>query len=184
MKKWKLLSSKPAFDSKWFKVRQDEVKLSNGTILDDYFVWLEGDLSLIVPVTTNQKLILVKQYKHASGQIMIEYPAGYVDKGEKPAQTAKRELLEETGYSGGKFSLIGTLTNNPTKVISKIYIYLAEEIKKSVDSKKVHSDDTEEIEVLKLPLTRVLEMVRGGKIWVSSSVCATYLALEKLKFLR
>jgi ADP-ribose pyrophosphatase len=181
MKKWKLLNSKLAFDTKWFKVRQDKVKLPNGTMLDDYYVWLENDVSLVVPLTPKKELIMVQQYKHASGQIMVEYPAGYVDQGENPEQAAKRELLEETGYSGKKFSLIGKLMNNPTKSVSNVYIYLVEGVKEMARGKEIHTEDTEEIKVLKLPIRKVLAMVKEGKIWVSSSVCATFLALERLE---
>lgn len=182
MKKWKKLDSKIAFDNKWFKVRQDKVKLPDGKIIDDYYVWLEGDLSLIVPVTKGKQIILVKQYKHASGQIMIEYPAGYVDEGETPEQAAKRELLEETGFSSSKFTLLGKLTNNPTKTVGNIYLYLAEDVEEVAKKGEVHSEDTEEIELLILPPKEVLKMVESGEIWVTSSVAATYLASKKISF--
>lgn len=74
MKKWKQISSKIAFDNPWFKVRQDTVEIPNGQIIDDYFVWLEGRIVLVVPVTTNNEFILVKQYKHAFGDFVIEFP--------------------------------------------------------------------------------------------------------------
>lgn len=174
------MDSKIAFDNKWFKVRQDKVKLPDGKIIDDYYVWLEGDLALIVPVTKDKQIILVKQYKHASGQIMTEYPAGYIDENETPEQAGKRELLEETGFSSSKFTLLGKLTNNPTKVVGNIYLYLAEDVEEVAKKGGVQSEDTEEIELLKLPPKKVLRLVESGKIWVTSSVSATYLAFKKL----
>lgn len=182
MKKWKLLGSKIAFDNQWFKVRQDKVKLPGGKVIDDYFVWLEGDIVLVVPVTKDKKIILVKQYKHASGQFMTEYPAGYVDKGETPKQAAKREFLEETGYSGGKWTFLGKMVNNPTKIVGTFYFYLAKDVEK-IARGKIRSEDTEEIEVLKLPPKKVLKMVEDGEIWVNSSVAATHLAFKKLGFI-
>ena len=84
MEKWKLLFSKLVFNNKWFKVRQDRVELPTGKIIDDYFVWPEGDVAFVAPVTEDNHLILVRQYKHGAGEIMIEFPAGYVDNGETP----------------------------------------------------------------------------------------------------
>ena len=84
MKKWETVSSKLAFDHPWFKVRQDVVKLGNGKIIDDYFIWQDKHVSQVVPVTSDRKLLLERQYKHAVGKFMIEYPAGYMENNEEP----------------------------------------------------------------------------------------------------
>lgn len=184
MKKWQFISSKLAFNNKWFKVRQDKVKLPNGKIINDYFVWPEENVVIIVPVTDQNKIVLVRQYKHAAGQIVIEYPGGYVEKNETPKQGAKRELLEETGYSCKKLTLLARLTNNPTKTSSIISLFLAKGIYPLKKSRNFLAEETEEIEILELSPKEVLGMVRSGKIWVSSAVSATYLFLEKLNLLK
>jgi ADP-ribose pyrophosphatase len=178
MQKWKLLHSELAFNHRWFKVRQDKVELPSGKVLDDYFVWPEGDVALVIPVTSNKEFVLVQQYKHAAGHIMIEYPAGMVNKEENPEDAARRELEEETGYSSEKLSFLCKLTNNPTKVVGNIYCYLAEY---AVKNKETNFDENEEIEVLVKPYEQVIQMAIEGKMWVSGSVAATFLAAKKLQ---
>ena len=180
MKKWKLLDSKMAFDNRWFKVRQDKVKLPNRKIIDDYFVWLKGDVAMMVPVTDKGELIFVKQYKHAARKIMIECPAGFIDEGEKPLEAAKRELMEEIGYRAD-FSLIARAEDEPTKAEGVIYIYLAQNLK---PVKRTSSDDNEEIEILKIPFKKALAMIDKGEIWANETIAATFLALKKLGVLK
>ena len=126
VKLWKIHQSALAFDNPWMKVRKDSVELPNGKMIDDYFLWLEGDVAFVVPVTPDGKFLLVRQYKHGVGQPIIEFPAGMVDPGELPVHAAHRELAEETGYTTPALSLIGKLVNSPTKVVGLHYVYLAE----------------------------------------------------------
>lgn len=178
---WKTRSSKMAFDHKWFKVRQDEVELPNGTVLDDYFVWVHAGVSLVVPVTEDGNFILVRQYKHGAGKVVIEFPAGYVDAGESTEQAAVRELMEETGYASEEFLLLTDTTNNPTKEDGRnLHLFLAKNVVKKHDTK---FDDNEEIETLICTPSEVLEKISSGEIWVTGSVAAGMLALTKLGFL-
>ncbi|HSA08700.1 MAG TPA: NUDIX hydrolase, partial [Candidatus Moranbacteria bacterium] len=167
MQKWKTISSKMAFDHKWFKLRQDKVELPNGKILDEYFLWLKGYVALIVPITEDGKFVLVRQYKHGADEIIVEFPAGFVDKNEAPEKAAQRELQEETGYSSDSLQLLSTTFADPTKAIGKIYIYLA---KNAVQNKVIKLDETEDIEVLVKSEKEVLEMITKGEICVNDSI--------------
>jgi 8-oxo-dGTP pyrophosphatase MutT (NUDIX family) len=183
MKKWKKVSSRYAFKNPWMMIRQDTVELPNGKILDDYFVYEEGDVTMIVPVTENGDFVLVKQYKHAVGEIVIEFPAGYVNKGETPIQTAERELKEETGYESNGITRLAQLTNAPTKVVSDIYVYLALNSKPSFHPTE-NQDENENIELLILPFEKVHEMIKTGQIKVTGTVSSFYLASEKLGLIK
>lgn len=180
MKPWKTLSTKMAFDHRWFKVRQDEVQLPNGKILDDYFVWVKDDVSMVVPFTEDGKFVMVRQYKHGAGMVVTEFPAGFIHKGEDPLLGAERELVEETGYVSQEIVPLITVTNDATKETSKVFIYLA----KNAELKAGTSfDDTEDIELLLLSPTEVFQKILEGEILVSASVLAAFLAFEKLRLL-
>lgn len=180
MKKWKKLDSKLALNTRWFTVRQDKVQLPNGKILDDYYVWLQGDIALVVPITEKHELVLVRQYKYAVDDVVIECPAGFVDEHEQPERAAQRELLEETGYSSDSLSALAVFTESPTKVIGRTHVFLAHNVYRAIMQQL---DTNEDIEILIKPWKEVLEMVAEGKIWVTPSVAATFLALKKLGYI-
>lgn len=177
-KKWKKISSVMALDERWFKVRKDVVELPNGKVLDDYFLWLSGDVAMVIPVTEDGKMILVKQYKYGADEEVIEFPAGYVDKNEDPEAAAKRELEEETGYSAKSLELLGEFHLSPTKSDGRTFIYLAKDV---VKNKETKLDASEDIEVLEIPQEEVMDMIKKGEIRVSDSVAAFFLAIKKLE---
>jgi ADP-ribose pyrophosphatase len=178
MKKWKTLSSKLALDNKWFKVQKDVVELPNGKVLDDFYIWNEPDVAQIVAVTKSKKIVLVRQYKHGTHEILIECPAGYVDENEDFESAAKRELLEETGYRAGRVELLGKFVHNPTKSSGRVAAYLAQGVQKS-EAQKL--DDNEEIEVMEVGFKEVVEMINKGEIWTSGTISSIFLALNKMK---
>lgn len=179
MKKWKTISSSLAFDNKWFKVQKDVVELPDGKIIDDYFFWKAPKVSQVVPINSSGKVIMVRQYKHAIDQIMVEYPAGYLDENETFEDTAKRELLEETGYLADSLIEIGTISHNPTKSSGIVKIFLAKDIKRTGEQKL---DDSEEIEVLEFSFEEVVKMITEGKIWATGTIASTFLAMKKLGY--
>lgn len=167
-----------ALDERWFKVRKDVVELPNGKILDDYFLWLSGDVAMVVPVTADGKMVLVKQYKYGADEEVIEFPAGFVDAKEDPESAARRELEEETGYSADKLELLGEFSLSPTKSDGKTFLYLA---RGAVRTKEAKFDVSEDIEILVRPKEEVMGMVEKGEIKVSDSVAAFFLAIKKLE---
>src|SRR5213082_2651361 len=94
LRKWSIIAATLALDDKWFKVLRERVQLPNGQVIDDYFLWENGDSALLVPVTANGDFVLTQQYKHGSTSIVTEFPGGHLEPGETPAEAAHRELLE------------------------------------------------------------------------------------------
>ena len=178
MKKWTKISSELVFDNKWFKVQKDVVKLSTGKIIDDYHMWKNNDVALIVAMTSDKKILLEKQYKHAADDLVIEVPAGFSDDNEDTIETAKRELLEETGYIGEEPILLGSLMNNPTKELGKTNVYL---INNAHRISEPSLDSTEDIEVAEYTLEEVLTMIDSGTIITSGTIAAILLLIRKLK---
>ncbi len=183
MRKWKVLESKYALDNRWMMIRQDKVELPNGTVLDDYFVYEEGDVAFVVTVLKNGNFVLVKQYKHAVKDIITEFPAGYIDKDETPEQAALRELTEETGLTCDSIEYLGTVALNPSKVENNMSIYLAKDAY-IVNSGVQSLDSTEDIELMEVSFTELHKMVLSGEFKGSGSVVAFYLAAEKLGLIK
>lgn len=182
MKKWKTLSTKIGFDTPYFKVLLESVELPNGIVIDDYTLWAENDVVFIFAMTKQGKIPLVKQYKHGAQGVQIEFPAGYIDKGETAESAARRELLEETGYACKSLTKLIDAYPNPTKVRGMYHYFLAEEcfISEINDSKQ---DETESIElILKSPM-EVFEMLRSGKIKAHSSIACGFMGLQALNLL-
>lgn len=179
MKKWKTLSSELAFDNKWFKVQKDVVELPNRNILNDYYIWKEPNVSQIVAITKENKIVLVKQYKHGAGEILIECPAGYVDENESFESAASRELLEETGYKINSLESLGKYVHNPTKSSGVVHSFLAINVEKISDQKL---DEGEDIEVVELDFKEIIKMIENGEIWTSGTISSIFLALNKLKY--
>lgn len=179
MKKWKTISSELAFNNKWFTVQKDVVKLPNGKIIDDYYFWKEQKVSQVVAITKENKIVFVKQYKHGADEIMIECPAGFVDEGETFEDCAKRELLEETGFSSEDLIKIGKIIHNPTKSSGVVEIFLAKNAIK-ISSQKL--DKNEEIEILEVTIPEALKMIENGVIWATGTIASIFLALNKIKY--
>lgn len=179
MKKWRTLFSETVFDTEWIKVQKDKVELPDGKIIDDYYTWRERDVSQIVAVTKENKILFVKQYKHASGEICIEIPAGYVEPGEDFEEAAKRELLEETGYKATDVEYLGKLIHTPTKSPGIVKVFLA----KNVEHYSLQKlDEDEEIEILELSFHEARKMIESGEIWASGSIASIFLALNRLEY--
>lgn len=169
-----------ALDEKWFRVRKDVVKLPNGKVMDDYFLWLSGDIAIVVPVTEDNKLILVKQYKYGADKEMIEFPAGFIDNNESSEDAARRELEEETGYVAEKIELFAECEVNATKAIGRVFYYIAKNVKKKGITKQ---DISEDIETLVVSVEEVIEMIERGEIRTGDSIAAFFLAMKKLNML-
>lgn len=98
MKPWKLLDTEYLVNAPWLKVAKEKCELPNGKVIDDFYTLWQPDWVLILARTAEGKWVMTEQYRHGTGKIALEFPAGIIDKGETPEQAAQRELQEECGY--------------------------------------------------------------------------------------
>lgn len=178
IQKWKLLNSKLVFDNPWCQVRQDEVELPNGTVINDFFVNVRPDIALLMAVTPDREIVFVRQYRHGVAEILLELPAGTFDpQTENSLTAARRELEEETGYIAQEIRKLATLYDNPSKDTNKIHLFLAEN---AYPTGKQQLDITEEVEIVLVPIEAVLAKISSGEIAVCGTVTALFLCLKYL----
>lgn len=176
---WKLLKSEWILQNKWYKVRKDTVEVRPGKIVDDYYVGVLEDYVMIVAITEDKIVPLVRQYKHGAGDVVTELPAGAIDDGEDPLAAAKRELREETGYTADSWEQLGYFYKSSAKSRGgNAYIFLAKNAKKTSGQ---DLDDTEDIEVIEKLFQEALAMAKSGELQGIDTVLALLLAEEKLK---
>ncbi|MCD7713474.1 MAG: NUDIX hydrolase [Prevotella sp.] len=157
---WKILSSETVIERPWLTARRDRVLLPTGKIHPEYYVLHYPDWVNIIAETTDGRLILERQYRHALGIVSTEICAGIAEEGETPLEAAKRELQEETGYTGGDWQLLMKMAPNPSSNDNYSYSFLARGVVKSSER---HLDETEDIDVSLHTKREVYRMLCDGK---------------------
>ena len=161
IEKWKTLSSEYLIRRPWLTARRDTVHLPNGAINDEYYVLEYPTWVNITAITEDGHFVMVEQYRHGLGEVAVELCAGVAEAGETPEEAARRELLEETGFGGGEWTLIDTLSANPGTNNNLAYCFLARGVRR-LDEKQ-HLDATEDIAVRILTRDELYELLsRGG----------------------
>lgn len=167
---WENLERQYLIDNKFLKVRQDKIKLPNGAIIDDYFVIEKKNVSLIVVIDEEKRIIIKDEYRYPIDKHLIELPGGTFDFGETDSlEVAKRELLEETGYLADKWELLSVNYDYPTKDVNQVNIYLAKNIKRVSEQQL---DIGEDIKFSFVPLEKAVSMCMDNTICVNGTVAA------------
>lgn len=160
-KAWVKLSSEYIIQNRWLCVRRDMVRLVNGAVIDDFYVQEASDWVLVIAITDDGKYIIERQYRHGTRQTNYELCGGHVDKGENPLMAAKRELLEETGYGDGEWTLLIKTTPNPSSMTTVCYTFVAKGVKRIEQQKQ---ENTEDIDVFLLERKEVIRLMECGEV--------------------
>jgi len=169
LRPWEILGSHTISCDRWLTHTVEHVRLPSGLELSRYHVLNQNDFCLMVAVTPTREVPLVRQYKHGARDVVLEFPAGLVEDDETPAAAASRELLEETGYAG-QMHCVGTLLTSPSRNRNLAHVFVV------LDAERVNEpspDETEQIEVMLTPLSRVPKLIAAGAMRDLGSL-ATY----------
>ena len=147
------------YEGKIINVRRDKAELPDGKPCTREVVEHNGGVC-VAPLTDDNELIFVRQFRYPYMEIVLELPAGKLEKGEDPFEAGKRELEEETGTVGGKYYDLGKFYPTPGYCGEIIHLYAASQLQ----STKMHLDEDEYLEVEKIPLDKAVDMVLAGEI--------------------
>jgi 8-oxo-dGTP pyrophosphatase MutT (NUDIX family) len=156
---WRLVESHYTYRDQWLTVRSDTVRLPVGKSLSPYHVIEVADWVNVLAINEAGNVVLIEQYRHAVGHTMLEIPAGHVDGNEGPEAAVRRELLEETGYSGGTWHALGALHPAASRFTNEVHSYLALNVRKVAEP---HREASEDIRVREMPWASFAEGLRSG----------------------
>lgn len=160
-----ILSSEKAFDGRVVKVFLDDVRLPDGRSARWERVAHPGAVG-IVPLHEDNTIVMVKQYRHAVRGVLLEIPAGKLDSGEPPLQTAQRELAEEVNLKAGGMIKLAEFYNSPGFSDEYFHLYLAREL----TEEEGESEPDEFLEVVRLTLSDAMGMISSGDIVDAKSI--------------
>jgi 8-oxo-dGTP pyrophosphatase MutT (NUDIX family) len=161
-----------------FKIRKDKCETPQGKIVDPYYVYEFPTWVAALALTEDNKIIMVRQYRHALGETCIELPGGCVDDTDATFEQAiARELKEETGYSFSSYIYLGKISANPSTNNNLLHMFLA---KGGKLTGKQQLDGNEEIDVELYSIDEVKQMLRDNKIIQAMHVTCILYAFEKL----
>ncbi len=168
---WKKRRSTPRGNYRVFTVREDEREAPHDGSLHTFYVIDSPDWVNIIPVTPEGQLVFVRQYRHGTEAVTLEIPGGLVDPGETPAEAARREMREETGYDTDAIVYLGTVAPNPAIQSNRCHTYLARGV---VPTEAQQLDHSEDIAVTLVDPGDVPRLILGGTITHALVVAAFY----------
>ncbi|WP_441000704.1 NUDIX hydrolase [Fodinibius sp. SL11] len=170
---WSVIHENKEYHTPIFNLLQRKMRLEAKDEKNEgeFYVLEAPEWVNVIPITTNEEVVLVEQYRYGIEQPTLEIPGGMVDPGEQPLQSIKRELVEETGYNSGNWSSLGKVSSNPAIMTNYTHLFLAKDCE-LIASDKPEGDDNERINVHLLPMDDFLDLVADGTIHHSIMVAA------------
>ena len=169
------LSSNQIYHGQAVKLRVDTIEKPTGKKTTREIVE-HADCVAVVTLDEQKNVVMVRQFREAVAKTLLEIPAGGIDAGENPVDAVRRELQEEIGFLPQNIERIGGFYSTPGYCTEYLYLYLATDLKPS----QLNAEDTENIEVVKVPLSQIPKLIASGEICDSKSIAGllSYLHLE------
>jgi len=179
IKPWPIIESTKSLNTDLFSITTNRCRSPRTGQEHDFYVIDFPNWVQVIAITPDDQIVMVRQYRHGCGRIFLELPGGLIDENDlNPDQTAKRELLEETGYCAENLMLLTRVYSQPAILSNMGLTYVTREVKKTAEP---HFDATEDIEVCLVEIQKIPEMIRGEDINHGQTVMAlsVYLLLNK-----
>jgi len=165
------IASVEAFSGRLVKLRVDTVRLPNGRQTTREIVVHRGAVAA-VPLLNGDTVVMVRQFRQAAGEALLEIPAGTLDPGEDPSACVARELEEETGYRSGGLTLMFRSYLAPGYSSEMLHTYLAEDLVKAGQ----HAEEDEFLEIVEVPMDEAVGKIVSGEIKDAKSICGVLMA--------
>jgi ADP-ribose pyrophosphatase len=163
------LTTECSYEGRLISVRSDTIKDEKDSI-HRYDIVMHPGAVVMIPIHKDGKIHFVKQWRRAAKDILIELPAGTLEKNENPVDCAKRELQEEIGYKAKRMTHLGGFFTAPGFCTEYLHLFLAEDLIKSA----LIGDDTEKIDPCVLSLQEALDWIEKGRIQDAKTICGIY----------
>jgi ADP-ribose pyrophosphatase len=173
---WQLIDSREDRRYGLFSVQINWSKSPRTGSIHEFQVLKSPDWVAVIAITPENELLMVRQYRHGTGELSLEPPGGLIKKGQTPEQSGREELEEETGYQSEMFELLGWMHPMPAIFSNRFYVYVARDAR---PTGHLNPDETEEIETVLIPVDEIRDLIRSGKITCSVMIAALYMFLDR-----
>ena len=177
---WKVLNSERIFNVPWLRVRKQKVQMPSGHIINDFYLLDYDEWVTIVPITLQNNIVLINQYRHGVAKIITELPAGCIEAGETPIEAAMRETKEETGYTFTNYIYLGKCSPNPSINTNFNHMVLA---LGGTNTGMQQLDNSEQIEPFEVSLQTAKAMLFNNQFLQAMHSTTLLHALKYLKLL-
>jgi ADP-ribose pyrophosphatase len=158
---WKTLENNRIYENRWITLYQDKVQVSSSGNTIEYTWYKSPDVVVIVPFFDENTLVMIKQFRYPLQKILLEFPAGHINHGENVLTTAKRELLEETGYIAKILEHVYSYHPSVSKSRQVVHLFKATDLTKD----KPRYESTEVItDIETIPVRRLKELIKDKKV--------------------
>ena len=172
---WRVLEERRVLDGEpWISVYLQRVELPDGRVVDDYYRVRLPDYVLVVALTEDDQVLLLRHYRHGLKRTTMGVVGGLLEPGEEPEACARRELLEETGHAADSWRSLGSYTPHSNYGCGRAHLFLATGARQVAEP---DPGDLEQLELKLVPRAEALDLVRGGEVGSLSAAAALTMAL-------
>ncbi len=175
---WEILDERYVYKAPpWIQVSVQQVRLPDGQIIDDYHQIQLPEYVVVFAQTSAGDVIVERAYKHGAGKVCLNLPAGLIEAGETPLETAQRELLEETGYVSDEWRPLGSFVQHGNYGCGKAHLFAAKSARRVAQA---DSGDLGEAEILLLRPAEIVNAFKTGQVALLGIATAFALATNPL----